>query len=133
MPQRTARLRAADDRSWQVRGDLIASIYTHIPKSSLGVLAGALTVAWGMWGQVAHASLLVWLTAIGAVSAWRLGLYRAFPGRLQQAEHVVRWERYWTASTAVHGAVWGSSALFMYVSGSPEYQALLLVALRRCL
>lgn len=116
-------------RRAQVRADLIASIYSHIPRSSMGVVAGALTVAWGMWGQVLHVALLLWLGAIGAVLVWRLWLHRAFPGQLREEQHIAHWERHWTLSTAVHGAVWGSSAAFMYIPGSPEYQALLLVAL----
>ena len=116
-------------REIAVRADLTTSIYSHIPRSSLGVLAGALTVAWGMWGQVAHATLAIWLAAIGAVLAWRLSLYFAFRRATDLADRVGTWERYWTLSTAIHGSVWGSSAFFMYVPGSPEYQALLLVAL----
>jgi signal transduction histidine kinase/CheY-like chemotaxis protein len=116
-------------RQAQVRADLIASIYSHIPRSSMGVLAGALTVAWGMWGQISHVNLALWLAAIGAVLLWRLCLHQAFPRQLHEAERIAYWERHWTVSTAVHGAVWGSSALFMYIPGSPEYQALLLVAL----
>ena len=116
-------------RQFQVRADLIASIYSHIPRSSMGVMAGALTVAWGMWGQIAHLSLTVWLGAIGAVLVWRFFLHGAFPPALREEVRIAYWERHWTASTAVHGTVWGSSAFFMYIPGSPEYQALLLVAL----
>ena len=116
-------------REIAVRADLITSIYSHIPRSSLGVLAGAITVAWGMWGQVAHSALGIWLAAIGAVLLWRLSLHFAFRRAADLHHRVGAWERYWTLSTAIHGSVWGSSALFMYVPGSPEYQALLLVAL----
>jgi two-component system, sensor histidine kinase len=124
-----ARADANPVRQGQVRADLIASIYSHIPRSSLGVTAGALTVAWGMWGQIAHLSLMVWLGAIGTVLVWRLCLHRAFPRSLREERRIACWEHHWTASTAVHGTVWGSSAFFMYIPGSPEYQALLLVAL----
>ena len=116
-------------REINVRVDLIASIYSHIPASSIGVLAGALTVAWGMWGQVAHTTLALWLAAIAAVLLWRLSLHFAFRRATDLYNRVGTWERYWTLSTGVHGSVWGSSALLMYVPGSPEYQALLLVAL----
>ena len=116
-------------REIAVRADLIGSIYNHIPRSSLGVLAGALTVAWGMWGQVAHTTLMTWLAAIAAVLLWRLSLHFAFRRATDVSSRVGAWERSWTLSTAIHGSVWGSSALFMYVPGSPEYQALLLVAL----
>ena len=116
-------------REIAVRADLITSIYRHIPGSSIGVLAGALTVAWGMWGQVAHAALAIWLVAIGAVLLWRLSLYFAFRRSANLHQRVGGWERYWTLSTGIHGSVWGSSAFFMYIPGSPEYQALLLVAL----
>jgi signal transduction histidine kinase/ActR/RegA family two-component response regulator len=122
-------LAAEEMRGLQVRADLIRSVYSHIPKSSLGVLAGGLTVAWGMWGQVTHASLLAWLGAIGAILLWRFALYQTFPASLRGPIQISRWERHWTLSTAVHGTVWGSSAFFMYIPGSPEYQALLLVAL----
>lgn len=116
-------------REIEVRADLIATIYSHIPRSSLGVMAGAITVAWGMWGQVAHTPLFGWLGAIATVIVWRMFLYHGFERDVRSAERVTRAERNWTLSTAIHGSVWGSAALFMYVPGSPEYQALLLVAL----
>jgi signal transduction histidine kinase/CheY-like chemotaxis protein len=120
---------ARSAREFAVRADLIASIYSHIPRSSLGVIAGALTVTWGMWEQVARAWLFTWLAAIGAVLLWRLSLHHAFKRAVSAIEHVGSWERTWTLSTAIHGCVWGSSAFIMYIPGSPEYQALLLVAL----
>ena len=116
-------------REINVRVDLISSIYSQIPASSLGVLAGALTVIWGMWGQVPHTTLAVWLAAIAAVLLWRLSLRVAFRRAADVYRRVGTWERYWTLSTGIHGSVWGSSALFMYVPGSPEHQALLLIAL----
>jgi signal transduction histidine kinase/CheY-like chemotaxis protein len=116
-------------RELQVRSDLIASIYSHIPRSSLGVVAGALTVSWGMWGQIAHAWVIAWLGAIGAVILWRLALHQAFARSSNVTARVARWEQYWTLSTGVHGSIWGSTAIIMYIPGSPEYQALLLVAL----
>jgi len=120
---------ARPGRDLQVRADLVATIYSHIPRSSLGVSAGALTVAWGMWGQVAHAALALWLAAIAAVLVWRFTLYRVFTRAVPDPARTPRWEKHWTFSTAVHGSIWGSAAFIMYVPGSPEYQALLLVAL----
>jgi signal transduction histidine kinase/CheY-like chemotaxis protein len=117
------------DRDLEVRADLIATIYSHIPRSSLGVMAGAVTVCWGMWGQVAHTPLIGWLGAIASVIVWRMCLFHGFDKTVRDAQHVARAERNWTLSTAIHGSIWGSAALFMYVPGSPEYQALLLVAL----
>lgn len=116
-------------REMQVRAELVSTIYGHIPRSSLGVLVGALTVAWGLSGEVHHAVLLLWLAAIGAIMMWRLALYRRFPKGGPSADTVIRWEQLWTVSTGVHGSVWGSTAIVMYVPHSPEHQALLLVAL----
>ncbi len=124
-----SRTESPGERRLQVRADLITSIYRHIPRSSLGIAAGAVTVAWGMWGQVAHASLVLWLAAISGVLVWRLCLHHALPAAPATEREIEGCERHWTASTAVHGAVWGSSAFFMYIPSSPEYQALLLVAL----
>jgi signal transduction histidine kinase/ActR/RegA family two-component response regulator len=128
-PSSTPASRGTATREIAVRTDLITSIYNHIPRSSVGVVAGALTVAWGMWGQVAHVALLAWLAAIATVLIWRLSLHHAFKHATDVEQRVGAWERNWTLSTATHGSVWGSSAFFMYVPGSPEYQALLLVAL----
>jgi signal transduction histidine kinase/CheY-like chemotaxis protein len=116
-------------RELQVRADLIGTIYRHIPRSSLGVLAGALTVAWGMWGQIDHTAILAWLGTICIIMAWRLVLYQVFPGTKSINDRVGFWEWNWALSTAVHGSVWGSTAFLMYVPDSPEYQALLLIAL----
>jgi signal transduction histidine kinase/ActR/RegA family two-component response regulator len=116
-------------RQIEVRADLISTIYNHIPRSSLGVLAGALTVTWGMWSQVSHGTLLGWLASIACVLVWRLSLYRAFPKGSVPVDRVAFWERNWTLSTAVHGMAWGSTAFLLYVPASPQHQALLLVAL----
>lgn len=116
-------------RELEVRAELVSTIYKHIPRSSLGVLVGAITVAWGLSSEVEHGILLVWLAMIGVIMAWRIALYRAFPKDGPHADKVAYWERVWTLSTGVHGSVWGSTAFIMYVPHSPEHQALLLVAL----
>jgi len=122
--------RARDNpREMQVRAELVSTIYQHIPRSTAGVLVGAATVVWGLWSEVRHDTLLLWLAAIGAIMAWRIALYRAFPKNSPAADAVAYWERTWTISTGVHGSIWGSSALFMYVPDSPAHEALLLVAL----
>lgn len=116
-------------REIQVRAELVTTIYGHIPRSSLGVVVGAITVAWGLADRVDAVILMAWLGSIGAIMVWRLMLYRAFPWPSPSIDRVARWERLWTLSTGIHGSVWGSTALFMYVPDSPEHQALLLVAL----
>lgn len=129
-PAGAGKARTRDNpREMQVRAELVSTIYRHIPRSSLGVLVGAVTVVWGLWSEVEHAILLAWLAAIGAIMTWRMALYRAFPKAGPSGDQVAYWERTWTLSTGVHGSVWGSTALIMYVPQSPEHQALLLVAL----
>jgi signal transduction histidine kinase/CheY-like chemotaxis protein len=116
-------------RERQVRADLVAGIYWHIPRSSAGVLAGAGTVVWGMWGQVAHAILFAWLGTICAILLWRFELFRRYRACHDKIARVEHWERLWTLSTGLHGTAWGSSAIVMYIGDSPEYQALLLIAM----
>mgnify|MGYP003382205381 CR=1 FL=1 len=116
-------------RDMQVRADLVRTIYQHIPRSSLGVLAGALTVAWSVWGRIDSYIVFSWLGAIGAIMVWRFTIYRAFPASGPTHEQVAHWERLWTISTGIHGSIWGSSAFLLYVPDSPEHQAVLLVAL----
>lgn len=128
-PDRTTPRVRNSPRDMQVRADLVRTIYQHIPRSSLGVLAGALTVAWSVWGRIDTHIVLAWLGGIGAVMIWRFTLYRAFPASGPPQDRVVYWERLWTISTGIHGSIWGSSAVLLYVPDSPEHQAVLLVAL----
>jgi len=116
-------------RDLQVRADLVAGIYRHIPRSSVGVVAGAGTVVWGMWGQVFHAFLAAWLFSVCAIVVWRLTLTQKYDACTDKTGTVGYWEHRWTLSTGLHGVLWGSSAIFMFVPGSPEYQALVLIAL----
>lgn len=116
-------------RDMQVRADLVRTIFQHIPRSSLGVFAGALTVAWSVWGRIEAQLVYSWLAAIGAVMVWRFTLYRAFPVKGPALDRVAYWERLWTLSTGIHGSIWGSTAVLLYVPDSPEHQAVLLVAL----
>jgi len=116
-------------REMQVRAELVSSIYKHIPRSTFGVSIGAGAVVWGLWSEVRHDVLLIWLAGIAAIMTWRIALYRAFPKGGPTTDKVAYWERTWTVSTGVHGSIWGSTSVFMYVSDSPPHQALLLVAL----
>lgn len=126
---RTSLRQHGNKRDMQVRADLVRTIFQHIPRSSLGVSAGALTVAWSVWGRVEPQLVCSWLFAIGAVMVWRFTLYRAFPVKGPTLERVAYWERLWTLSTGIHGSIWGSTAVLLYVPDSPEHQAVLLVAL----
>ncbi len=128
-PDRIPALIRNSPRDMQVRADLVRTIYQHIPRSSLGVLAGALTVAWSVWSRIDSHIVFLWLGGIGAVMVWRFTIYRAFPASGPTQDRVTHWERLWTISTGIHGSIWGSSAFLLYVPDSPEHQAVLLVAL----
>jgi signal transduction histidine kinase len=92
------------------------------------MVLGAFILCMVLWGHVAVVLMAAWLTAILLNQAWRIALaqrYRRVRPALVDAR---RWGLYWSAGSALAGALWGAAAVMMYPA-SPAYEALLIVCL----
>ena len=72
--------------------------------------------------------MAAWLTAILLNQAWRISLAHNYHRARPALHDVRRWGFYWSAGSALAGALWGGAAFVMYPA-SPAYEALLIVCL----
>lgn len=90
------------------------------------MLLGAALLCLVLWDQASAGWMAAWLALILANQAWRGLLARAWARRQPGLEATRRWGRYWSAGSALAGALWGLAALVMYPPSAP-HQALLIV------
>jgi signal transduction histidine kinase len=123
------RTRAAISRNPLVTAEQIHALYSQLPKSTAGMVAGGLVVIGAMWGQVAHVILLTWFGAIVLNQSWRLALYMRYRHARPAPAEAPRWGRLWTVGAGLSGIIWGFAGIVMFVPADPDYQAFLIVAL----
>jgi two-component system, sensor histidine kinase len=116
-------------RNLLVMAEQIRALYSQLPKSTAGMVAGGLVVIGAMWGQVSSIILLCWFGAILLNQSWRLALYV----RYRQAPPIpgedAGWGRLWAVGAGLSGMIWGSAGVLMFIPAAPDYQAFLIVAL----
>jgi signal transduction histidine kinase len=120
---------AAPHRNPLVMAEQIRALYTQLPKSTAGMIAGGLVVIGAMWGQVSVVILLSWFAAILLNQSWRLALYAGYRRAPPAAGEEARWGRLWAVGAGLSGLIWGSAGVLMFVPAAPDYQAFLIVAL----
>ena len=116
-------------RNLLVNAEQIRALYSQLPKSTAGMVAGGLVVIGAMWNQVSHLALLVWFAAILLNQCWRLYLFLRYRRNPPAPEDARRWGGYWTVGAGISGIIWGSAGIFMFVPDAPGYQAFLIIAL----
>jgi len=120
---------ASVQRDLLVNAEQIRALYSQLPKSTAGMVAGGLVVIGAMWNQVSHLALLAWFAAICLNQSWRLYLFLRYRRNPPAPEDARRWGRYWTVGAGISGIIWGSAGIFMFVPDAPGYQAFLIIAL----
>ena len=110
----------------RARADQVAQLYASWHRTSTSMLLGAALLCFVLWGQAAPSWMAAWVALIVANQAWRGLLVRAWTRARPGIDATRRWGRYWSAGSALAGALWGFAALAMYPV-SPPHQALLIV------
>jgi signal transduction histidine kinase/CheY-like chemotaxis protein len=116
-------------RNLLVNAEQIRALYSQLPKSTAGMVAGGLVVIGAMWNQVSSLALLVWFAAIFLNQSWRLYLLLRYRRNPPAPEDAGRWGGYWAVGAGISGIIWGSAGIFMFVPDAPGYQAFLIIAL----
>ncbi|MFO1317134.1 MAG: ATP-binding protein [Burkholderiales bacterium] len=110
----------------RARADQVAQLYASWHRTSTSMLLGAALLCFVLWGHAAPSWMAGWVALIVTNQAWRGLLVRAWTRCRPGIEATRRWGRYWSAGSALAGALWGFAALAMYPV-SPPHQALLIV------
>ncbi len=116
-------------RDLLVNAEQISALYSQLPKSTAGMVAGSLVVIGAMWDQVSHTALMVWFAAMLLNQGWRLFLFWRYSRNPPAPEQARRWGGYWAIGAGISGIIWGSAGIFMFVPDAPVYQAFLFIAL----
>lgn len=113
----------------EVRLEQVQHLYRQLLRSTAAMMIAGGIMVFAMWGQISSAWLLTWLGAIALNQLWRYTLYRKFATHSPKPHEARYWANYWTIGAGISGIIWGSTALFMFVPGSPGHQAFLAAAL----
>ncbi len=111
----------------RARADLIATLFTHWPRTTVSMLLGAAILTVVMWGTVSPGLFVAWLGAILANQLWRFALVRRY--RATPMIDPRRWGTAWAVGSTLAGALWGCAGVVLFVPSDPGHQALLIVCL----
>jgi PAS domain S-box-containing protein len=79
-----------------------------------------------LWGRVPHATLVVWNVGVVAMVVARLELRRRYHLHRARREDARFWGRWFTAGSALAGALWGYAGWAFLASSSPVAQTVVL-------
>ncbi len=117
------------DREARINAQLVDAIYRQAPGAMIATLINAAILAFFLRGEVPGRVLVVWLAATGVVLAARAALLSAYLKSAPQAANGRAWRRAFISGIFLSGALWGSSAVFLFPHNSPLHQALLIIVL----
>ncbi len=112
----------------RARADQVAQLYAGWHRTSLSMLLGAALLCLVLWDQTSPWYIAGWVALIVVNQACRGMLAHAWQRERPGLAATLRWGRYWSAGSAMAGALWGLAALVMYPSSAP-HEALLIVCL----
>ena len=112
----------------RARADQVATLYASWHRTTASMTLGAAILCTVLWDREDPTTMAFWFAAILANQAWRGVLARAWRRARPAISDAPRWGRYWSAGSAIAGALWGTAAIVMFPA-SPPHQALLIVCL----
>lgn len=113
----------------QLRADRIQLLYlSSFPAVYMSLAAGSL-LAILLWPATAHATILLWLMALGAASAARVGLFLAYRLKSPAGDDLLAWERPYVVTLMTSSLVWGLGGVWIMPKHSLMHQAMTLFVL----
>ena len=103
--------------------DQVQKQYEHTIFGTAATLVNSLILAFILRTHVDSLSLLIWLAAVGLVSASRLVLYGCYHKSGTRYLKPKKWNAWFLTTLFLSGIVWGAVAIFLFPSGSIAHQA----------
>jgi two-component system, sensor histidine kinase len=101
----------------QVREEQIAILFRQTPFTLVTNSLLSVGLAWVLWNDARHQTLLIWCAAILLLVLARLGLIIGF--RRRNSASRIPWQTWLTLATVLSGAVWGTAGLLFFLPASP--------------
>ncbi len=108
-----------------IRLEQVRMIYAAVPLSLAAVIINGALLGAVLWGTIPDRNILVWLGLTYAISVPRWFLYRRFQQQSEDVQQQSNWYHLALLSALVSGAVWGSTAVFLFPTHSLPHQLFL--------
>lgn len=113
----------------RLRSEKVRLLYANIWQPVSAGILGALVLAAFMRNVVDTAHLVIWLTALLAVSVWRLWLARRFLQSSLEEQAKAKWLWRFALGALVAGCTWGGGGVLMFQGEQTDYVAFLVVVM----
>jgi diguanylate cyclase (GGDEF)-like protein/PAS domain S-box-containing protein len=104
-------------------------VYTQAPAAVGAAFVVAVLLTLGLWSQVSHTMLLLWLGAQTLQTVARLWLVYQYRCASPEQKKHARWSILFLTGTLLSGIVWGCIGLFFQFSWPVVYQTLVIMCL----
>jgi PAS domain S-box-containing protein len=113
----------------QIEAQQVHLLYSQAKTSLIGTAVNAAILIFVLWSVVPHTRLIAWLSVIGGLVCVRLFVVQCYWRSQQREQQTGWWRTLMVVSAATTGAVWGSTALFLYPDTSFVHQMFLIFVL----
>lgn len=112
-----ARSRVSEESGREILVQQVALLFRQLPTAIAAAMLVALVVVGVMWGVADHTLLLVWFSAVGIVSLYRILLWRRFGREAPGTAAINPWLGNFLAGTLLSGIVWGAAGVMLVGDG----------------
>lgn len=113
----------------QIEAQQVHLLYSQAKLSLLGSVVNAAILIFILWSVVPHGRLLTWFSCLGVLVCARFFVVQCYGRSQQREQQTSRWRTLMVVSAATTGAVWGSTAIFLYPESSFVHQMFLIFVL----
>lgn len=113
----------------KVKGEEIRALFRQAGAVLWANIAVSAVVAGTLWSNSQHTDVVLWLSAIAAMTAFRLWLQRSYLRAKPQGSELDVWGRRFVAASICSGLLWGAAGFYFFETGNVPAQALLTFAI----
>lgn len=117
------------EQTKHIEAQQVHLLYSQAKLSLLGTVVNAAILIFILWSVVPHERLLTWFSCLGMLVGARFFIVQRYWRSQQREQQTSRWRTLMVVSAATTGAVWGSTAVFLYPESSFVHQMFLIVVL----
>lgn len=112
-PGMRARSRTSEESHREILAYQAALLFRQLPTAIAAAMLVALVVVGVMWGVADTTLPLVWFSAAGIVSLYRILLWRRFKREAPDTAAISPWRGNYLAGTPLSGIVWGTAGVML--------------------
>jgi len=108
-----------------ISSDLLHTIYSSLALTLTAVLANSTIISYILWDVVAHKNILIWFLAVNLFSVIRIVIHKRFTALDTEQKIPDIWHTIPLVTSIISGALWGSTAIFLFPAHDIAHQVFL--------